>query len=128
APICNAVELLQRAAGNAALTEQARTVMERQVGQMVRLIDDLLDISRISSGKLQLRKERIELASAIESAIEATRPLIDRLGHELAVALPPEPIHLEADPTRLAQIFTNLLNNAAKYTPSGGRVWLTAER
>ena len=108
--------------------EQARSMMERQVGQMVRLMDDLLDISRITSGKMQLRKERVELAAVVQSAVEASRPLIEAQAHELTVTLPPEPVYLDADPTRLAQVFSNLLNNAAKYTEKGGHIWLTAER
>jgi CheY-like chemotaxis protein len=102
--------------------------MERQVGQMVRLVDDLLDISRITRGKLQLRKEWIELAAAIQSAVEAARPAIDTQAHQFSVTLPPDPIYLDGDPIRLAQVFSNLLNNAAKYTGKGGHIWLTAER
>jgi PAS domain S-box-containing protein len=128
APIRHAVELQRRAAGDSALMEKARSMMERQLAQMVRLIDDLLDISRITRGKLRLRKERVELAAVIRSGIEAARPLIDAQGHQLTVTLPPEPIHLDADSLRLAQVFSNLLNNAAKYTEKGGRIWLTAER
>jgi CheY-like chemotaxis protein len=128
APLRNAVELLRRADGDAALMEKARSMMERQVGQMVRLVDDLLDISRISRGKIQLRKERVELAAVVRSAVEAARPLVEAQAHELTVTLPPQPIYLDADPTRLAQVFSNLLTNAAKYTEKGGHVWLTAER
>jgi PAS domain S-box-containing protein len=128
APIRNAVELLRRAGGDAALMEKARSLMERQVGQMARLVDDLLDISRITSRKVQLRKERVGLEVVIRSAVEAARPLIEAQAHELTVTLPPQPISLDADPTRLAQVFSNLLNNAAKYTEKGGHIWLTAER
>ncbi len=128
APICNSIELLRRADGNTDLIGQASRMMERQVGQMVRLVDDLLDISRITQGKVQLRKERVELAAVVQSAVEASRPLIEAQGHELTVTLPPDPIYLEADPTRLGQAFANLLNNAAKYSEKGGRIWLTAER
>jgi PAS domain S-box-containing protein len=128
APLRNAVELLRRAGGDAALLEKARSMMERQVGQMVRLVDDLLDISRITRGKIQLRKERVELAAVVRSAVEAARPLIEAQAHELTVTLPPQPLYLDADPTRLAQVFSNLLTNAAKYTEKGGHVWLTAER
>lgn len=103
-------------------------MMERQVAQMVRLIDDLLDVSRITRGKLALRRERVELAAIVNSAVETSRPLIEAAGHELAVTLPPEPVFLEADPTRLSQVFANLLNNAAKFTDHGGRIRLTAER
>jgi CheY-like chemotaxis protein len=128
APIRNAVELMRRGSGDGAVTEMARSVMERQVGQMVRLVDDLLDISRITRGKLHLRKERVELAAVVTRAVEASRPLIDAQAHNLTVTLPQEPVHLEADPIRLAQVLSNLLTNAAKYTEKGGHIWLTAER
>lgn len=128
APIRNAVELLRRAKSDTVLMGQVRLMMERQVAQMVRLIDDLLDITRVTSGKLRLRKERIELASVVQSAVETTRPHIDASAHELTVMLPPEPIVLLADATRLAQVFSNLLDNAAKYTQNGGHIWLNAER
>jgi signal transduction histidine kinase/ActR/RegA family two-component response regulator len=128
APISNAVELIGRANGDSAMLEKARCMMERQVGQLVRLVDDLLDISRITRGKVQLRKERVELAGVVRDAIEAARPRIDAQAHELTVALPHEPVLLDADPTRLEQVISNLLNNAAKYTEKGGRIWLTAER
>ena len=105
-----------------------RAVMERQLAQLVRLVDDLLDVSRITRGKIELRKERVELAAVVASAVETSRPLIEAAGHELTVTLPPEPINLDADLTRLAQVFSNLLNNAAKYTEQGGHIWLTAER
>ena len=103
-------------------------MMERQVGQMVRLVDDLLDVSRISRGKIELRKERIELASAVHHAVEAARPQCKSLNHTLTVALPPNPIFLNADPTRLAQVLGNLLSNACKYTDKGGQMSLTVER
>ena len=103
-------------------------VIDRQVQLMARLLEDLLDVSRISRNKLELRKERVELAAVVEAALETSRPVIEAGGHELTVTLPPEPIHLEADPVRLAQVFANLLNNAAKYTEEGGRIRLTAER
>src|SRR5439155_11201349 len=123
-----ALELLRRADDNKTLMEQARSMMERQVGQMVRLVDDLLDISRITKGKLQLRKERVELADVLNAAIETARPLIEASAHELTVTMPPQPVPVQADPTRLAQVFANLLNNAAKYTEKAGHIWLTAER
>ena len=103
-------------------------MLDRQVGQMVRLVDDLLDVSRISRGKIELRKERVELASAVNHAVEAARPLVASMGQELTVTLPREPIYLDADPTRLAQVVGNLLNNACKYTERGGRIRLTVER
>jgi PAS domain S-box-containing protein len=127
APIRNALQLLHLSMDNPALQQRAVGVIERQLGQMVRLVDDLLDISRISNNKLLLRKERIELATAIRSALETTRPLIEEAGHQLTVLLPPDPVYLDADPTWLAQVFTNLLNNSAKYTENGGHIWLTAE-
>jgi CheY-like chemotaxis protein/two-component sensor histidine kinase len=95
---------------------------------MVRLIDDLLDVSRISRNKLDVRKERVELAAVVESAVESSRPLLQQCGHELTVDLPPEAFHLYADPVRLAQVFLNLLNNAAKYTNRGGQISLAATR
>lgn len=128
APIRNSLEIMRRAGGNPQMLEQARSVMERQIQQMVRLVDDLLDVSRITRDKLQLRQDAIELAEVVESAVETSRPLIEASGHELVVALPPRSILLIGDQTRLAQVFSNLLNNAAKYMEAGGRIWLTAER
>lgn len=128
APIRNSLQLLRLAKGNGEMMDQACSMMERQVQHLVRLIDDLLEISRITSGKLQVRKERVELAAVVQSAEEASRPFVQAKSHELTVTLPPEPIYLDADPTRLAQIISNLLNNAAKYTEKGGHIWLTAER
>src|SRR5262249_52237323 len=124
APIRNALELLRHSDGNALLLEQAHSMMGRQVDQMVRLIDDLLDMSRISQGKIQLRKERVELAAVVQNGVEAARPFIDAQNHELTISLPPETITLDADPTRLAQVISNLLNNAAKYTEKRGHIWL----
>jgi PAS domain S-box-containing protein len=128
APLRNALELMRRVAVGGPEVEQVRAMMERQVAQMVRLIDDLLDVSRISRGKVELRKERVELAAVVRSALEATRLLIEAAGHQLTVTLPPEAIHLDADPARLTQVFSNLLNNAVKYTEKGGHIWLTAEQ
>jgi len=125
APIRNALQIIQIAGNNGPAVEQARAMMERQLGQMVRLIDDLLDVSRISRGKFELRKERIELAAAIKSAVDTAQPLIDAAGHQLTVTGSPRPVYLDADPVRLAQVFSNLLNNAAKYMERGGRIWLT---
>jgi signal transduction histidine kinase/integral membrane sensor domain MASE1/CheY-like chemotaxis protein len=126
APLANALEVLKLAADDREIQAQTLGMMQRQLGQMIRLIDELLDVSRITRNKLQLRKECLELREAIQSALETTRPLIENRGHELTVALPGEPVHVEADPVRLVQIFTNLLNNAAKFTPNGGHIWLTA--
>jgi signal transduction histidine kinase len=107
---------------------QAATVlpmMERQLQHLTRLLDDLLDASRIARGKFALQVEPIDLAQAVQAAVEANRSLIAQMRHELTVALPAEPVILDADPVRLAQVFSNLLNNAAKYTPPGGRITLT---
>ena len=103
-------------------------MMARQLSHMVRLIDDLLDISRISRNKMELRRARVSLADVVGSAVETARPAIDTGSHELSVSLPDKPVFLDADLTRLAQVLSNLLTNSAKYTPSGGRIWLCAER
>jgi CheY-like chemotaxis protein len=102
--------------------------MERQLGQMVRLVEDLLDLNRITHNRLELRRRRVELADVVHQAVEASRPLADSLGHELRVELPRDPIWLSADPARLAQVFGNLLHNACKYTDPGGVISLTADR
>jgi len=108
--------------------ERVHEMMERQVNHLVRLVDDLLEISRITSGKIELRTEPVEIAAAIRSAIETSKPLIEAGGHQLAISLPAEPLTVRADPVRLSQIIANLLNNAAKYTDPGGQLWLTATR
>ncbi len=105
----------------------ARGVIDRQVRIMARLLDDLLDVSRISRNRLELRKQRVTLAAVIDSAIETSRPLIDAAAHELVVSLPSPPVYLDADPVRLAQVFSNLLNNAAKFSNRGGHIWVTAQ-
>ena len=127
APIRNALQIL-RLSTAPEVGERARATMERQVAQMVRLIDDLLDVSRISRGKLQLRRERVTLTAIVDSALETASPLMEAGGHQLSVALPAEPVYLQADVTRLAQVLSNLLNNSAKYTDRGGHIRLTAER
>jgi PAS domain S-box-containing protein len=104
----------------------AQEMMTRQLGHMVRLIEDLLDVSRISRNKLELRRAHVTLVEVVRSAVETARPLIDARGHDLMVTLPSEPVHLDADLTRLAQVFGNLLTNSAKYTPEGGEIWLSA--
>lgn len=128
APVRNAVHLLRLKSPDDPQILWARDVIERQVQQMSRLVDDLLDVSRISRGKVELRKQSIDLARVVADAIEATRPLIEQRRHRLTVALPDEPILLLADPTRLEQVLANLLNNAAKYTEPGGEISLSAER
>lgn len=128
APIRTGLELMRLAGDDASALEEVRTTMERQSQQMVRLIDDLLDVSRITRGAVELRKSRVELATVLESAVETSRPLIEEMGHKLEVTIPKPPIVLEADPTRLAQVISNLLNNAAKYMPRGGTIRVSAER
>ena len=114
--------------GTGADAEPLREMMERQVQQMTRLIDDLLDVSRITSGKIVLRTERLDLADVVKAALETSRPVIDAARHELAVSVPAEPIQVDGDRTRLAQVVSNLLANSAKYTPEGGRIWLSVSR
>ncbi len=128
APMRNALQVMQLASTDVKAVGQAREMIERQMRHMVRLVDDLLDVSRITGGKLELRNQRVDLASVVRTAVETSRPLIAAAGHELSVSLPPNPIYLDGDPVRLAQIFSNLLNNAAKYTERGGKIWLSAER
>jgi signal transduction histidine kinase len=123
APMLNALEIMRVTQGQGPAAENARNMMERQLRQMVRLIDDLLDLGRVSRGKIELRRERIDLNAALRSAMEISQPLIDRSGHTLRIESP-RPVHVMADLTRLAQVFGNLLNNAAKYTPPGGVIEL----
>jgi CheY-like chemotaxis protein len=104
----------------------AQDLIDRQIQQMSRLVEDLLDLSRITRNQVVLRKEEVELASVIQAAVETSQPLIRQGGHELIISLPSQPVYLDADLTRLAQVFSNLLNNAAKYTDRGGKIWLTA--
>ncbi|AUX33895.1 MULTISPECIES: GAF domain-containing protein [Sorangium] len=127
APIRTGLEIL-KVAGSADQARKILDMMDRQIGHMARMIDDLLDVSRITRGKVELRKERIDLRAVLNSALETSRPLIEAAAHELAVRLPPASLLLDADPTRLAQVFANLLNNAAKYTPAGGSIRLAAQR
>ena len=127
APLRNGLQVMRLAANNPEAITRTQGMMERQLTHMVRLIDDLLDVSRVSRNKLQLRKARITLADVVGTAVETARPLIEAAKHELTVTLPPEPVILDADLTRLAQVFSNLLTNSAKYTEPGGKIWLTAE-
>jgi signal transduction histidine kinase len=128
APIRNAIEVLRMTGSLDPTTQTAHEMIDRQINQLVRLVDDLLDVSRITRGKLPLRKERVELAAAVRSAVETARPLIEAAGHEFTLILPPEPVFLDADLVRLAQVVANLLTNAAKYTDKGGHIRLTAEQ
>jgi signal transduction histidine kinase len=102
--------------------------MERQVGQLAHLVDDLLEVSRVITGRIQLQLERLDLRSIAEHAVEAVRPLIERRKHVLSVWLPAEPVWVQGDPTRLEQVIVNLLSNAAKYADDGGHVWLTVQQ
>jgi PAS domain S-box-containing protein len=128
APIRNGLEIMRLTHTGGESAERAREMMDRQLQQMVRLIDDLLDLSRISRGKIQLKREPIDLAAALRCALEVSEPLIDGAGHELNVSAPADALLVDGDLTRLSQIFSNLLNNAAKYTNPGGRIWLTVRR
>lgn len=127
APIRTGLTLLATAQSTETIAK-TREIMERQVSHMVHLIDDLLDVSRITSGKVQLKKERVDVRAILESALELSRPLIEENRHQLYISMFKEPLVLDADPTRMAQIVSNLLNNAAKYTPHGGRIDVSAER
>jgi signal transduction histidine kinase len=128
APIRNSLHILRMSCGAGPSSERVLKMMERQVSHMVRLVDDLMEVSRITRGKINLRKERVELAAILRSAVETSRPLIEAARHQLAITVPTEPLTLEADSVRLSQVIANLLNNAAKYTEEGGQIWLTARR
>ena len=126
APIRNGLQLLAMAQPGSEVAEEARAMMERQMRHLVRLVDDLLEVSRISTGKLELRREPVELTGLVAAAIETSRPSIDGERHELRVELPAEVVTLDADAVRITQVLANVLNNAAKYTPRGGRIELVA--
>ncbi len=125
APIRSGLSVMRLKGDNAASVARVREMMERQVGHMVHLIDDLLDVARISGGKLELKKERADLRGVLSSAVETSLPLIETGQHELSVEAPEHEVAAEVDVTRIAQVVANLLNNAAKYTPSGGRIGLS---
>jgi len=127
APIRNAVGILKSNADRDVI-DSASQMLDRQVGQMTRLVDDLLDMSRITQGKIELRRERVELAPIVNQAVEAVRPFYRSMQQELIVSVPLEPICLNADAARLAQVIGNLLSNASKFTDPGGKIWLTAEQ
>jgi len=126
APILNALEIIRLCGDNAEAVAQQRDRLERQVKQMVRLVDDLLDVSRVSTGKLRLNAEPLILQEVCEAAIDISRPLVEKAGLRLTVRMPHDPIPLEGDRVRLTQVFSNLLNNSAKYTEAGGSVTLAA--
>jgi PAS domain S-box-containing protein len=127
APMRNVLEILRLKDLSDPQLQWSRAVLERQMKHMTHLVDDLLEVARITRGKVDLRRERVELASAVHAAVEGVRPLV-QAAHELVVQLPATPVVLEADPTRLTQVILNLLNNAVKYTPDGGRIQVVAER
>jgi signal transduction histidine kinase len=126
APLTNALHMLRPDGLEGPEAEQVRAIAERQVRHLTRLVDDLLDVSRINNGKIQLRKGRVDLGAAIARAVDSARPLIESRRHELSISLPDGPVSLEADAARLEQVLSNLLNNAAKYTEPGGRIELEA--
>ena len=128
APVRNAVQVLRLKGLSTPESKWGYELIDRQVQAMSRLIDDLMDVSRINQGKLELRRERVNVADLLEAAVESTRPLIDECQHRLTLALPSEPLLLDADPTRMAQAFTNLLNNAAKYMDRGGLIEVGVRR
>ncbi len=128
APILNAVQLLQLQKGQNSVQHRALAIIERQVGQLAHLVSDLLEVSRAITGRIQLCQERITVSHVVERAVETARPLIDERRHELTLSLPPVPIWLYADASRLEQVVTNLLTNAAKYTNEGGHIWLSVRQ
>jgi signal transduction histidine kinase/ActR/RegA family two-component response regulator len=127
APMVNAMKILELPAADPAIVNQTHGMIRRQLAQLVRLVDDLLDVSRVTSGKLVVRKQSAELAGIVTSAVETARPLLDQRRQTLTVDLPRQSVRLQGDPVRLAQVFANLLNNAAKYSEPGRSIALTAE-
>ncbi|HUQ27280.1 MAG TPA: ATP-binding protein [Usitatibacter sp.] len=125
APIRNSLHIFRMKGIRDPAVERVTKMMERQVAHMVRMVDDLLEVSRISRGKIELRKELVDLASVLRNAVDTSIPLVEKGKHKLSIDVPNEPIMLDADPVRLAQVFANLLNNAAKYTPEGGEIKVT---
>jgi PAS domain S-box-containing protein len=128
APILNAVQLLQLQKNENPIQQKARAIIERQVRQLTHLVNDLLDVARTTTGRIQLCREPVLVSDIVERAVETARPLIDRRRHALSVSLPPDPIWLYADVSRMEQVVTNLLTNAAKYTNEGGHIWLTVRQ
>jgi PAS domain S-box-containing protein len=128
APIRNGLQILRLGQRDPEVMEQVRDMMDRQLAQMVRLVDDLLDLSRVSRGTIELRKQRIELAKIVQQAAETSLPLIEQAGHRLTIDVPRTAIYVDADLTRMAQVFSNIFNNAAKYTEPGGKIHLTVQR
>ena len=126
--IFNALHILRLEDTENPIQRKAKIVLERQVGQLAHLIDDLLDVSRVITGRIQLHQERLEMRCIVERALESVRSLIEQRKHEVSVSLPAEPVWLQGDSTRLEQVVVNLLNNAAKYTDEGGQIWITVEQ
>jgi PAS domain S-box-containing protein len=127
APMSNMLEVVKRAGNDGEILKRAHETIERQLGQMVRLVDDLLDLNRITHDRLELRRNTVELSTVIQQAVEVARPLVEASRHHLTVDLPSEPIYLDADRVRLAQVFGNLLNNSCKYTRTEGTISLSAQ-
>jgi signal transduction histidine kinase len=127
APLRNGLHIMRIAQNDSVAIEQAREMMERQLQHMVRLIDDLMDLSRISRGKIDLRRNKVDVGSILRNALETSKPLIEQSEHSLTLNLPSEPLFVEADLIRMAQVFANLLNNAAKYTPPKGEIEMSVE-
>ncbi|MGH7606921.1 MAG: ATP-binding protein, partial [Gemmatimonadales bacterium] len=125
APIRNALHVLRLAGADPGTRDRLLDTVERQVSAIIRLVEDLFELSRVTQGRIELRRERVRLDEIVHNALEASGPLLEDAGHELVLDLPAETVLLDADPIRLSQIIANLLNNAAKYTERGGRVWLT---
>ena len=128
APISNGLDLMRLAAGDAAVVERARKVMERQLPLITRLIDDLSDVSRIDSDKLRVQRRRVPIAGVLQAAVESVQPLVERMRHRLELQMPEPDLMVDVDPSRIEQVVSNLLTNAAKYTPQGGHIALTAKR
>ena len=128
AAITNAVQILDLQKEQHPLQEKAKAIIRRQAGNLVVLVNDLLEVSRILGGRIQLHQEDLDARGIVQQAVETTRPLIDQHKHELTVELPTEPIWLHADALRLEEVIVNLLSNAAKYTPDGGQIWLRPQQ
>jgi PAS domain S-box-containing protein len=128
APILSAMQVIRQQAGDDSITQRAREIVERQVRHQARLLDDLLDVSRITRGKVELRREPLSLGPVVADALEITRSLIQGRRHVVTTSVADEPVVVEGDPTRLTQVVANLLNNAAKFTPPGGTISVTAAR
>lgn len=124
ASLTNAADIIRMNVPESPELDLPLRIISRQVENLRRLVDDLMDLSRIGAGKIELKKEVVKLGDVVVSAAESTRPVIRERRHELDVILSPSPVYVEADPARLEQVFVNLLNNAAKYTPEGGRIWV----